>query len=72
MVDAWDERDAVTGVLPPSVLSPEEIEETIAPKTYAEKAEDVWKDIEIISPIAGVELFVNTKQEIQELILKTL
>jgi len=30
LVDAWDERDAVTGILPPSRLSPEE---TIAPKT---------------------------------------
>ena len=61
MVAAWDERDAVTGILPPSRLSPEEIEEAIVPKTYAEKAEDVWKDIEIISPFAGVDLFVNTK-----------
>jgi len=61
LVAAWDERDAVTGILPPSRLSPEEIEEAIVPKTYAEKAEDVWKDIEIIEPIAGVELFVNTK-----------
>ena len=61
LVTAWDERDAVTGILPPSRLSPEEIEETIVPKTYAEKEEDVWKDIEIISPFAGVDLFVNTK-----------
>ena len=62
LVDSWDKRDAVTGILPPSRLSPETTlpETTLPEKTYAEK-EDIWKDIEIINPIAGVELFVNTK-----------
>ena len=63
LVDSWDKRDAVTGILPPSKLSPETTlpEKTLPEKTYAEKEEDIWKDIEIINPIAGVELFVNTK-----------
>ena len=63
LVDSWDKRDAVTGILPPSRLSPETTlpETTLPETTYAEKEEDIWKDIEIINPIAGVELFVNTK-----------
>jgi len=61
LVDAWDERDAVTGILPPSRLSPEEIEETIAPKTYAEKTEDIYRNIEIIEPRPGITIYHNTK-----------
>jgi len=61
LVDAWDERDAVTGILPPSRLSPEEIEEAIVPKTYAEKTEDIYRNIEIIEPRPGITLYHNTE-----------